>query len=177
MARRGKRCLTSARFSMKADILKPAGAPETSITGEVAEWVWQQDEDSGAIVRVFIDDVTTPEYDESTQVAAIIRDVPLSARGIIDGGIRVAGTTERFQDEYLNIDYVKATFPKGVSITKRDRITNIRNSKGELLWKEEEANGHPATIFNVMGVTPVMDPFGNFLEQAVLLERAEVQSA
>lgn len=171
-----KRCLTSARFNMIADILKPAGSPGTA-SELSAGWEYQQDEDSGAILKVWVDNPVTDLVDESTIVQARITDVPLIARGIIDGGIRVAGTTERFSDVYQNVDYVKATFPKSVSITKRDRVTNIRVKRtGEVPWREEEMNSYPPTIFNVMGVTPVLDPFGTLLEYAVLLERAEIQS-
>lgn len=169
-------CLTSARFSMVCDIIKPAGAPETNPNPELEAWEYQQDKDSGAIVRRWKDDVNTVGVDERRN-GLIIRDVPLTARGIIDGGIRVAGTTERFGNEYVAVDYVKATFGKEIVITKRDQVTNIR-SKRDLstpVWREEEISSYPATVFNVMGVTPVLDPFSRLVEQAVLLERAEVQ--
>ena len=158
-------------MGMRADVLKPAGAPVDTSTGE---WTWVQDPDSGAIVRDWVDDPNTTE-DESSPTR--INNVPVMARGILDGGIRVAGTTERFDEVYENVDWVKATFPKGTKITKRDRVTNIRNARtGVVIWREEEINGAPPTIFNVMGVTPITDPFSNVLEVNVLLQRAEVQS-
>lgn len=158
---------------MICDIIKPAGAPETNADPNSGIWVYEQDPDSGAILRRWMDDPATPQIEGR---GVLIRDVPLMARGVIDGGIRVAGTTERFSETYENVDWVKATFGKGTSITKRDQITNIRNKRtGELLWREEEITAAPATVFNVMGVTPVFDPFSRLVEYAVLLERAEVQ--
>lgn len=174
-------CMTKVRFNMKADILKPLGAPETVIDvntqGELGHWEYRQNEDSGAIERVWVDDPGTIDVDEGAYQPGIIRGVPLLARGIIDGGIRVAGTTERFSSVYEAVDFVKATFPKSVNITNRDRVTNVRNNDGVIVWKEEQIPGAPATVFNVMGVTPVMDPFSKLMEYAVLLQRAEVQSA
>lgn len=160
---------------MVCDILKPAGSPENNLNPDNVTWEYQQDPDSGAIVRRWQDNTLTPNVDERTS-RLILPNVPLMARGVIDGGIRVAGTTERFSETYENVDWVKATFGKETSITKRDQVTNIRNKRSlELLWREEEISGSPATVFNVMGVTPVFDPFSRLVEYAVLLERSEVQ--
>ena len=88
----------------------------------------------------------------------------------------MAGTTERFTSHGVleSVDYVKMTFPRFIKISKRDRITNIRNRKGQVVWAEEEHDGSP-TVFNVMGVTPVLDPFGNWIENFALLARSEDQ--
>lgn len=168
-------CIASARYSMVCDIIKPAGAPENNVNPDDVTWEYQQDPDSGAIVKRWEDNALTTGTVES-RGGLIVADVPLMARGVIDGGIRVAGTTERFSDTYENVDWVKATFGKGTVITKRDQVTNIRNKRTrELLWREDEISGAPATTFNVMGVTPVFDPFSRLVEYAVLLERSEVQ--
>jgi hypothetical protein len=97
-------------------------------------------------------------------------------RGITNGGIRVAGTTQRYTALYENIDWAVMTFPKSVVLTKRDRITSISNSAGAVIWEEEEMDGRPPTVFMVMGSTPVIDPFGNHIENTCLLQRAQVQS-
>jgi hypothetical protein len=164
---------------MVCDIIKPAGAPENNSNPEEGDltWEYQQDPDSGAIVKRWKDDLNTPGSNES-RPRLIVPNVELMARGIIDGGIRVAGTTERFGNEYVAVDYIKATFGPRTNITRRDQITNIRSKRdinGPAVWREEEISGYPPTVFNVMGVTPVFDPFSNLVEYAVLLERSEVQ--
>lgn len=167
------RCLTGATFNMTATVLKPEGAPETA-GGDATKsghWTYTQDPTSGAIITKWITTTDDPLTDRDESGLLRIR---CSVRGIIDGGIRVAGTTERFSDKYESVDWAKMTFPNGISITKRDRITNVRNAKGELVWTEEESTNSP-TIFNVMGVTPVLDPFSRVLYNTALLERAEVQ--
>lgn len=175
-----KGCLLSVRFNMKCDIIKPLGAPETIIDinsqGELGHWAYQQNEDSGAIERVWIDDPTTV-VDESDYTPGIVHNAPLTAHGISDGGIRVAGTTERYSAVLDQVDYIQAIFPKGINVTNRDQVTNIRNKWGEVIWKEEQMPGAPATVFNVMGVIPTTDPFGNIMDMHVLLQRAEVQDA
>lgn len=149
---------------MQADILRPGGAP----VDETGHWDYVQDEDSGSIVRVWVtDDPDTPAMEGLT-------GIPCLVRGVIDGGIRVAGTTERFSEIYESVDWAKMTFPANITITKRDKVTNVRGG-GKIIWTEEEAEGNKPTVFNVMGVTPVLDPFGRHVENVALLQRAEVQ--
>jgi hypothetical protein len=172
-------CITKVRFNLLCDVLKPIGAPETvldiSTEGTLGHWEYRQNEDSGAIERQWIDDPITPDVNEA-YTPGVIHDVPLTAHGIVTTGLRGAGNSENFGALVEEINYVKATFPKGVNITVRDRVRNIRN-KGEVIWREEQMPEAPPTIFNVMGLTPILDPWANVLEYSVLLQRAEVQSA
>lgn len=162
-------CLTSARFNMKADILRSGTVSEnTEIPGE---WVVEHDPDSNEIIRKWVqveDDPDTPEIEGLESFRCI-------ARGIVDGGIRVVGTTERFSELYEAVDYVRIWFPARTPITRRDRITNIRGPKGNILWTEEERTDRAPTVFNVVGVTPLPDPFGNHTESMALLERVSTQ--
>ena len=183
-----RRCLTSGRMTMRATLLHQnddfPGYPDLEQYGD---WVNSQDPLTGEIVRVWKpypvpDNPETPENDPS------ILEIPCIARGIVDGGIRVAGTTERFGESYENIDYIKMWVPAHVKITKRDRITNVKDRTGRIRWRDEEFEDFDAaspatfnanlraTVFNVNGVTPLFDAFNNLTEWFVLLERAEVSS-
>lgn len=184
----GLGCLTGARFNMSAVLLHQNDnyVPNNINPDEYGEWVDSQDPLTGQIVRVWqpFDNVVIPDspgtidIDESVQLGKI----PVIARGIVDGGIRVAGTTERFGDTYENIDFVKLWVPAHVRISKRDRVTNIADANGHIRWLNEEdvdprGNVNPkATVFNVNGVTPLFNAFNVMTEQFVLLERAEVES-
>ena len=175
-------CLTGARFTMSATLLHQNSnySPGGVNLDDYGQWVNSQDPLTGEIVRVWEpfpdqpDNPDTPEYDPTIQV------IPCTTRGIVDGGIRVAGTTERFGDTYENIDYAKLWVPSWVKVSKRDRITNLTDKSGHVVWLDEEFDiendGRPpvATVFNVNGVTPLFDAFNNMTEKFVLLERAEV---
>jgi len=173
------RCLSSARFNLLADILRQGVAVATPDSAELGsgEYVDQQDPLTHQIVRVWVpstDNITTPSVDES-----IGGTVPCMVRGIIDGGIRVAGTTERFGEIYENIDYARMWLPSSFVITKRDRITNIRNKQGIILWKDEEtytptSGNYRSTVFDVLGITPIIDAFGQHVENVAMLQKAEV---
>lgn len=174
--------ITSARFNMRATLLHQ----NTDYPGDInvdnyGEWVESQDPLTGEIIKVWkpYDDPTTPGNEDTLEIGTI----NCIARGIVDGGIRVAGTTERFGETYENIDFVKMWVPAHVRISKRDRVTNIMTPDGKIRWRDEEYADPAdetvvprATEFNVNGVTPLFDAFNRHNEQFVLLERAEVYS-
>jgi hypothetical protein len=147
---------------MLVDVIKPSSAPaEGDTTGH---WEWVQDPDSGGMVQVWVtDNPNTPEVE-----GHVIEGVRCLARAT---GIR----PEQFNAEYLNEEWVKVTVAANANITLRDKLTNIRTYKGQLIWTEEESDGNPATTFDVFRVSPVIDGFGNVVEKAVLAKRAEVQ--
>lgn len=187
------KCILSSVYTMEADVLtqfshgKDDNDPETggsasNVDGQSGHWEYIQDEDSGALIRKWFP--YTPPEDPSPDYEGPTRQYTFEciARGVIDGGIRVAGTTERFNRKgYIEtVDYVSMKFPRDVLLTRRDRITNIRDKASQrMLWVEEEmagTDGKPRpTVFEVNGVTPVIDPFGQHVENSVLLQRAEIQ--
>ena len=173
-----KGCITSAKFTMKATVLRQNFANAELPVDIGAYYDVYQDPISGDITRKWTS--TDPDIPSSIE-----EEIFCMVEGIVDGGIRVAGTTERFTNIYENVDWAKMTFSKNVLISKRDRITNIRSvATGDVLWKEEEtATYNPSTkeytaqptVFEVLGVTPITSPFGTVTENIALLQRAEVQ--
>lgn len=163
-------CLVSSKFSMTATVLSQG--PTSPNVGDDPDGVWvnRQDPDTGEIIRVW----EPVDSDEEAGVQPLT--VECMVRGVIDGGIRVAGTTERFtpQGLYDNVDYAKMNFPADFVLTKRDRVTDIKNASGDTIWKEEEFDDR-GTVFEVLGITPILDPFGMHVENLALLKRAEVQ--
>lgn len=159
---------------MNATVLTQGGliADTTKDNGTViGHWENKQDPETGEIIRIWVIEDADPSAPgvQEKQVKCIVR-------GILDGGIRVAGTTERFTPQGIieSVDYIKMQFPASVIITKRDRVTNISNRHGIIIWREEEHDNAP-TVFDVLGVTPVTDPFGNLIEWSALLQRSEAQ--
>lgn len=174
------RCLTAGRMTMSAALLHRVDqySPIPDLTN-YGDWIDSQDPLTGQIIKVwqpFPDLPSTPDVDESIAYAR----VPCVARGIVDGGIRVAGTTERFSDTYENIDFVKMWVPAGVKVSKRDRVTNLRDPRGNIVWRDEEYSDPNdiarASVFNVNGVTPLFDAFNRHVESFVLLENVTVHA-
>ncbi len=66
-------------------------------------------------------------------------------------------------------------YPSSVVLSKRDRVTNIRNKRNLLLFVEEESLDNPATTFGVEGQSPVTDFFGNWAYNVATLKRGDIQ--
>ena len=183
------KCLLSSTYTMTADVMSrynvdvddsdnTTGADIENVDGQSGHYEFQQDPDSGAIERVWRPYVA-PVVPDGDPIPAPTREWTFDciARGVVDGGIRVAGTTERWSTRGTidTVDYVTLKFPRDVLLTRRDRVTNIRDKRtGRLLWAEEEIGGI-ATVFEVNGITPVIDPFGVHVQNFALLQRVEVQ--
>lgn len=175
------RCLTGARFTMSATLLHRDNNYTPVNPDSYGTWEDSQDPLTGEVVKVWVPYSNTDNPPDPG--APTVGDIRCIARGIVDGGIRVAGTTERFGDTYENIDYAKLWVPADVRITKNDRITNIKDKHGVIQWRDEEfedpSSTDPnmklkATLFNVNGVTPLFNAFNEVTEWFVLLERAEI---
>lgn len=183
------KCILGSTYTMKADILSrydaavddndaTTGDKLASVDGQTGHYEVKQDPDSGAIERIWKPYIA-PVVPEGESIPEPTRKWTFDciARGVVDGGIRVAGTTERWSTRGTidTVDYVSLKFPPNVLLTRRDRVTNIRDSRsGKLLWVEEEMGAKP-TVFEVNGVTPVIDPFGKHVQNFALLARAEIQ--
>lgn len=161
------RCLTSAKYTMRATVARAGGATNDEDSGS---WVTVQDPDSGAFIRVWKSDT-----DPGTVVIEGEETFPCMVRGIISGGIRVAGSTQRISDIYENIEWATLQFGTNTVLRKNDRVTKITGRDGTVIWREEEIQGGPATTFLVMGVTPFVSPMGRHTENYALIKRAEVQ--
>lgn len=114
----GSGCLTNGRMTMSATLLHQnddyVGEGDINLN-QYGTWVKSQDPLTGQIIsqwKPFDKPTQTPETPWPDGVD--LGTIPCIARGIVDGGIRVAGTTERFGDTYENIDYVKMWVPAHV---------------------------------------------------------------
>lgn len=171
-------CLTSARFVMKADVLHQTEGTSTipgdsdGVIDEAGEWITRQDPDTGEIIRIWQPNEVT---DTTIPVPTTTKSFNCIARGITSNTVVGGGTLESFGELYDNSDYVLMHFPAHIKISKRDRVTNIRGRDNKVIWTEQEQPSEPPTIFNVNGVTPMIDPFGRHTENVALLERSEVQ--
>jgi hypothetical protein len=152
---------------MTCDILKVSSSPEGNGSGH---WVITQNATSGAIDRAWVDDDGTTNTQQG-----IIKNVPCLAYGVLTSGVKGQGNTQDFNDIYTNVEWIRIYFGPDANVTKRDRITRIRDKDGNVIWKEEESESSPPTVFAVMGITPIPGPFGRVVEVQVLLKRTEVQ--
>lgn len=181
-------CITSNKYEQKATLLRQGYQPDDPVIGSddilpegsttTGNYVTKQDPITGEIIRVWEPAPSGVEDDPGTEgVNESHFTFECQARGIMTGGLNTQGTAERWTSKgtYENVDFVEMQVAPEVVITKRDKVTNIRNSRGEIVWREEEYGTMSPTVFDVRGVMPSLDPFGSLVEWYVLLERSEIQ--
>lgn len=164
------RCIASARFSMKADIVR--GGSEYDVndlpTGVDGYWESYQNPDTGAIERRWVETSTAPTSD----IPNTIQTIDCIGRGFTDTGYRTPTNIERFyKGEYNISEFIELRYPASVSLNRNDLVANVRK-EAEVVWKED--NGNP-TFFDVLGETPILGPFNQVIEKMAILKRSEVQ--
>lgn len=165
-------CLIGAKMNMRADLLRQIGPSGSFIEDTDLGWVESQDPDSGEIIRVWSgipDDPNTPDIDETATITFVCE-----AKAVLSSAVRSAGVIEFWSDKYEAMDYIQMKVPAKLDISSGDRVTNVRDQAGRLIWKDAR-NNNKATIFSVLGVTPITDPFGQHVESMALLNRSETQ--
>lgn len=142
------RCITGSRYNMTADIYT-----SSSIVDEV----------TGISVKTY-------SYNDT---------INCFARGVVRTGISDNSTTKQRQSDIVNTDeIVKLRY--GSAINTGNIIANIKNSAGVVVWSEDDEDGSSggisgATIFEVIGNTPIMDSLGSIVEYEIVIKRLEIQ--
>ena len=117
----------------------------------------RQDPDTGAMVREF----------------SYIKTIDCYARGIITQSGTKGNDRQKFSNKYSNDQYIETRTSE--RLTFRDKVKNIRDVNGNPIWYELNYPSDTDTVFDVMGITPISDPFGNIVGYNSSLERAENQ--
>lgn len=60
-------------------------------------------------------------------------------------------------------------------LVTREKITNIRDSANKVIWTELNYPTETPTVFEVVGTTPITDPFGNIVGYNTMAARSENQ--
>jgi len=117
-----------------------------------------QDTDTGAIKKEW-------QFD---------RTVPCSAKGIISNssssrtGDRQIMSNKYSNDQILQIRTIE-------KVTLREKITNIRDFEGIVIWEELNFPTNTPTVYELMGTTPMTDPFGAVIGYNSTVKRSENQ--
>lgn len=117
-----------------------------------------QDKNSGAIKKEW----------------AYYKTLYCAAKGIVSNSASArSGDKQTLNTKYSNeqILEIRSIEP----ITYREKVTNIRDQKGNVLWKEINFPSETPTVFEVISSTPITDPFGNILAYNSIAKRSENQ--
>ena len=125
---------------------------------DVYRQIDMQDVDTGAIKKEWI-------YQ---------RTVDCHAKGTISNSATTRSSDKQvFGNRYINDQQVQIRTIE--RLTSRDKITNIRDQHGNPIWTEINFPNDTPTVFEVVGVTPITDPFGRLIGYNSTLKRSENQ--
>jgi hypothetical protein len=129
-----------------------------SMTLDVYKQFDQQDSDTGALVKEW----------------AFYKTVPCHAKGIISNSASARSTDKQIiSNKYVNDQTIQIRTSE--KITLREKITNICDSDGNPIWVELNYPSDTPTVFEVMGTTPITDPFGKVVGYNSTIKRSENQ--
>jgi hypothetical protein len=103
------------------------------------------------------------------------RTVPCSAKGVISNSASSrTGDRQTLSNKYVNEQMLQIRTSEKIIL--REKITNIRDLEGTVIWEELNFPSNTPTVFEVMGVTPMTDPLGGILGYNSTVKRSENQT-
>jgi hypothetical protein len=103
------------------------------------------------------------------------RTVPCSAKGIISNSSSSrTGDKQVMSNKYTNDQILQIRTSD--KITLREKITNIRDSEGTVIWEELNFPTNTPTVYELMGITPMTDPLGGVIGYNSTVKRSENQT-
>lgn len=117
-----------------------------------------QDSDTGAIIREW----------------SYYKTIACHAKGVISNSATTRSSDKQiFSNKYVNDQIIQVRTSE--RLTAREKVTNIRDNNGTVIWQEINFPNETPTVFEVMGTTPVTDPFGNVIAYNSSMKRSENQ--
>ena len=103
-----------------------------------------------------------------------IKTVPCSAKGVISNSISTRSSDRQVIDtRYQNEQFIQVRTSEKLNM--RNKLTNIRTKKGTVIWSEINYPTETPTVFEIVGITPVTDPFGEIIAYNTMAKRSENQ--
>ena len=103
-----------------------------------------------------------------------IQSVDCFAKGVISNSTSARNSDKQnFDNRYKNTQMIQIRTIEKLNI--RHKVTNIKNKNGTYVWTELDYPSETPTVFEVVGVTPITDPFGDVLAYNTIAVRSENQ--
>ena len=117
-----------------------------------------QDADTGALVKEWV----------------YYKTIDCSAKGVISNSATTRSSDKQvFSNKYMNDQIIQVRTSE--KLTAREKVTNICDNEGNVIWNEINFPTETPTVFEVMGTTPVTDPFGRVIAYNSSMKRSENQ--
>lgn len=102
------------------------------------------------------------------------RTVPCSAKGVVSNSTSSrSGDKQSFSNKYINEQILQLRTTSKIIFS--EKITNVRHLDGTIIWEEINFPTNTPTVFEVVGVTPMTEPFGGLVGYNTTVKRSENQ--
>ena len=103
------------------------------------------------------------------------RTIPCHVKGVISNSATTRSSDRQsFDNRYSNEQLVQARTMERIFVN--EKVTNIMDSTGMVIWKELNYPTETPTVFEVVGVTPMTDALGRVVGYSTNLKRSENQT-
>ena len=103
-----------------------------------------------------------------------IKTIPCSAKGVISNSISTRSSDRQVIDtRYQNEQFIQVRTSEKLNM--RNKLTNIRTKRGAVIWSEINYPTETPTVFEIVGITPITDPFGEIIAYNTMAKRSENQ--
>lgn len=103
-----------------------------------------------------------------------VKTLPCHAKGVISNSTTARnGDKQIFNNRYVNDQVIQVRTTE--RLTLREKITNISDNEGNVIWLELNSPTDTPTVFEVIGTTPITDPFGQTIGYNSTMKRSESQ--
>ena len=129
-----------------------------SMKMDVYRQIDRQNSDTGAIVREW-------QY---------YKTVDCHAKGVVSNSATTRSSDKQiFDNKYVNDQIIQVRTSERITI--REKVTNIRDNDNNVIWVEINFPTDTPTVFEIMGTTPLTDPFGKVVGYNSAMKRSENQ--
>jgi len=125
-------------------------------------------------------DVYRQRENQDSYTGAIKREwlyyktIDCHAKGVISNSATTRSSDKQiFDNRYINDQMIQVRTAERIS--SKEKVTNIKNADGSYIWTEQNFPDETPTVFEVVGTTPITDPFGRTIGYNSALKRSENQ--
>lgn len=119
-------------------------------------------------------EIQDPDTGEMVRSWMYYKTVDCHAKGVISNSATTRSSDRQaFTNKYANEQTIQVRTAE--RLTHREKITNIRDSDGNVIWREINYPNDTPTVFEVIGTTPITDPFGQSIGYSSAMKRSENQ--
>lgn len=102
------------------------------------------------------------------------RTIPCSAKGVVSNSTSSrSGDKQTYSNKYINEQILQLRTTSKIIFS--EKITNVRYLDGTVVWEEINFPTNTPTVFEVVGVTPMTEPFGGVVGYNTTVKRSENQ--